>query len=68
MKIALIAPVPAQSRQGNRVTALRWARILKALEHRVTIAQEYDGTPYDRVCPTFYTLHLYQNCAVYESL
>ena len=47
MKIALITPVPAQSRQGNRVTALRWARILKALGHRVTIAQEYDGKPYD---------------------
>jgi len=47
MKIALITPVPAQSRQGNRVTALRWARILKALGHRVTIAQEYDGAPYD---------------------
>lgn len=47
MKIALITPVPAQSRQGNRVTALRWARILKALGHRVSIAQEYDGKPYD---------------------
>jgi glycosyltransferase involved in cell wall biosynthesis len=47
MKIVLITPVPAQSRQGNRVTALRWARILKALGHRVTIAQEYDGAPYD---------------------
>ena len=47
MKIALITPVPAQSRQGNRVTALRWARILKTLGHRVTIAQAYDGTPYD---------------------
>jgi putative glycosyltransferase (TIGR04348 family) len=47
MKIALITPVPAQSRQGNRVTALRWARLLKALGHRVTIAQEYDGKPYD---------------------
>src|SRR4030095_8549153 len=47
MKIALITPVPAQSRQGNRVTALRWARILKALGHCVTIAQEYDGAPYD---------------------
>jgi len=47
MKIALITPVPAQSRQGNRVTALRWARIFKALGHRVTIAQEYDGKPYD---------------------
>src|SRR2546423_548187 len=47
MKIALITPVPAQSRQGNRVTALRWARIFKALGHRITIAQEYDGKPYD---------------------
>lgn len=47
MKIALITPVPAQSRQGNRVTALRWARICKALGHRVTIAQQYDGKPYD---------------------
>jgi putative glycosyltransferase (TIGR04348 family) len=47
MRIALITPVPAQSRQGNRVTALRWARILKTLGHRVTIAQQYDGKPYD---------------------
>ncbi len=47
MKIALITPVPAQSRQGNRVTALRWARILKNLGHRVTIAQHYDETSYD---------------------
>ena len=47
MKIALITPVPAQSRQGNRVTALRWRRILTALGHRVTLAQQYDGTPYD---------------------
>ncbi|MGQ4810536.1 hypothetical protein NKDENANG_04013 [Candidatus Entotheonellaceae bacterium PAL068K] len=47
MKIALITPVPAQSRQGNRVTALRWARILRALGHRVTLAQEYDGKPYN---------------------
>lgn len=47
MKIGLITPVPAQSRQGNRVTALRWARMLKTLGHRVTIAQQYDGQPYD---------------------
>ena len=47
MKIALITPVPAQSRQGNRVTALRWARILKGLGHQVSIAQHYDGKPCD---------------------
>jgi putative glycosyltransferase (TIGR04348 family) len=47
MKIALITPVPAQSRQGNRVTALRWARILKALGHQVRLTQHYDDKPYD---------------------
>ena len=47
MKIVLITPVPAHSRQGNRVTARRWARILKALGHQVAIAQQYDGRPYD---------------------
>ena len=47
MKIALITPVPSQSRQGNRVTALRWARILRALGHRVTIAQAFNGTSCD---------------------
>jgi putative glycosyltransferase (TIGR04348 family) len=47
MKIALITPVAAQSRQGNRVTALRWARLLKTLGHQVTIAQQYDGRPCD---------------------
>ncbi len=47
MHIALITPVPAQSRQGNRVTALRWTRFLKVLGHRVTLAQQYDEHPYD---------------------
>lgn len=47
MDIVLITPVPAQSRQGNRVTAVRWARILRGLGHRVTVAQAYDGTAYD---------------------
>jgi len=47
MQIALITPVPVHSRQGNRVTALRWARFLKTLGHQVTVAQEYDGRAYD---------------------
>jgi hypothetical protein len=47
MKIIMITPVPAQSRQGNRVTARRWARLLRDLGHHVTVAQEFDGKPYD---------------------
>jgi putative glycosyltransferase (TIGR04348 family) len=62
MKIALITPVPAQSRQGNRVTALRWARIFKALGHRITIAQEYDGKP----CDLMVALHARRSFAAIE--
>lgn len=47
MKIGIITPAPPRSRYGNRVTALRWARILKELGHRVTIAQVYAGEGFD---------------------
>jgi len=47
MKIGIITPAPPHTRHGNRVTALRWARILRGLGHRVTIAQSYEGEPYD---------------------
>ena len=39
----MICPAPARSLYGNRVTALRWARILRQLGHRVTITQQYEG-------------------------
>lgn len=47
MKIVLVTPASARSRSGNRVTALRWSRILKGLGHRVHIAQEYTEGHYD---------------------
>jgi putative glycosyltransferase (TIGR04348 family) len=37
MRICIACPAPPRSRSGNRVTAVRWARILKGLGHRVTI-------------------------------
>lgn len=43
MNIRLITPAPAGSRKGNRVTALRWARLLRELGHRITVATEYTG-------------------------
>lgn len=47
MRIGIITPAPPRSRYGNRVTALRWARLLRQLGHRVTVAQAYAGAAYD---------------------
>src|SRR5262249_34283140 len=47
LRIGIVTPAPPRSRYGNRVTALRWAEILRQLGHRVTIAQNYEGEPYD---------------------
>lgn len=43
MNVCLVTPAPPGSRSGNRVTALRWARCLRRLGHRVTITQDYHG-------------------------
>ncbi|MGH9966527.1 MAG: selenoneine biosynthesis selenosugar synthase SenB [Pyrinomonadaceae bacterium] len=47
MRIGIITPAPPDSLHGNRITALRWAMILRRLGNRVSIAQTYDGKPYD---------------------
>ena len=47
MRIGIVTPAPPDSRYGNRITALRWAMILRRLGNRVSIVQTYDGRPYD---------------------
>ena len=47
MKISLITPAPRGSRNGNRITALRWAWRLRELGHRVRISQSFAREPAD---------------------
>lgn len=47
MNILMLTPAPPRSRHGNRVTALRWARMLEKLGHRVRLGQSYQGEPCD---------------------
>ena len=47
MKIGIVTPAPPKSRYGNRVTALRWARILRDLGHTVSVKQAYSGERFD---------------------
>ena len=53
MKICLITPAPAHSRKGNRVTALRWAHILRELGHHVFVEERFGG----RACDLMVALH-----------
>jgi len=47
VKIVIVTPAKAGSRHGNRNTAARWASLLRALGHRVTVAVSWDGTAAD---------------------
>ena len=47
MKIAIVTPAAAGARTGNRHTAQRWAAMLRAAGHKVTLATEWDTKPAD---------------------
>ncbi len=47
MRIQLITPASLRLNNGNKITALRWARILRKLGHKVKVQQSYDGARCD---------------------
>jgi putative glycosyltransferase (TIGR04348 family) len=47
VRIQLITPAPLRLNNGNKITALRWARILRKLGHKVDVNQFYDGARWD---------------------
>ncbi|HCV23512.1 MAG: selenoneine biosynthesis selenosugar synthase SenB [Candidatus Latescibacteria bacterium] len=42
MRILIVTPAAAGSRSGNRVTAMRWARLLRQCGHRVSVATHFE--------------------------
>jgi putative glycosyltransferase (TIGR04348 family) len=62
MRITLITPANRQSRAGNRTTAARWARLLRALGHRVRVAVTYEDEPADLMI----ALHAWRSAAAIE--
>lgn len=47
MHIRVVTPAGPDARNGNRVTAMRWARILRQLGHRIDVATKYGGESCD---------------------
>jgi len=64
VKVCLVTPAPPRSLSGNRVTALRWARILGQLRHRVRVVEEYDG----QACDVMVALHARKSARSIERL
>ena len=53
LSICIVSTTSWRSRKGNRVTAVRWSRLLRSLGHRVRIEEQYDG----RACDVLVALH-----------
>ena len=47
MRARIVTPAPRGARKGNRVTALRWARVLRSLGASVAVDTEYRAEPAD---------------------
>jgi putative glycosyltransferase (TIGR04348 family) len=62
MRITLITPANRQSRAGNRTTAVRWARVLRALGHDVRVAVTYE----DERADLMIALHAWRSAAAIE--
>lgn len=61
LKILIFTPVPRGSTKGNRITAIRWSQLLRALGHKVTITDKYDSTQSNHQADCLISLHAYRS-------
>jgi putative glycosyltransferase (TIGR04348 family) len=62
VKISLITPAVKQSKNGNRTTAVRWARLLREAGHRVRIDVDYRGEATDLLL----AIHVWRSAAAIQ--
>lgn len=62
MKISLITPANKHSKNGNRTTALRWARMLREDGHRVQVSVDYNDEDIDLMI----AIHAWRSADVIE--
>lgn len=61
-RILIVTPTRQSSRQGNQVTANRWAGLLRSLRHRVEIADGFDR----QACDILIALHARKSAAALQ--
>jgi putative glycosyltransferase (TIGR04348 family) len=61
-RILIVTPAPRGSRKGNRITANRWARLLKASGHDVSIREEFTS----QRCDVLVAFHARKSAASIE--
>lgn len=54
MKVLIVTPAPVGSRVGNRITALRWQKMLRGLSHRVRIRERWTS---EEACDLLVAIH-----------